>query len=69
VQRSRADCWDLLPELDVTTLVLHSLRDQMVEFESGRRLANRIPGARLVPLDSDNHIVLGNEPAWQVFVD
>jgi DNA-binding NarL/FixJ family response regulator len=22
-----------------------------------------------VPLDSDNHILLGDEPAWQVFVD
>jgi pimeloyl-ACP methyl ester carboxylesterase/DNA-binding CsgD family transcriptional regulator len=68
-QRSKADCSELLPELDVPTLVLHALRDQMNEFECGRHLANRIPGARLVPLDSGNHIVLGDEPAWQVFVE
>ena len=68
-ERSRADCVALLPELDVPTLVLHSVGDQMNDFESGRLLATRIPGARLVPLDSDNHIVLGDEPAWQVFVD
>jgi pimeloyl-ACP methyl ester carboxylesterase/DNA-binding CsgD family transcriptional regulator len=68
-QRSVADCVDLLPGLDVPTLVLHSLRDQMNDFESGRLLATRIPGARLVPLDSDNHILLEGEPAWQVFVD
>src|SRR5690349_6566046 len=64
-QRSKADCSDLLPELDVPTLVLHSLRDQMNEFEYGRSLANRIRASRLVPLDSDNHIVLGDESAWQ----
>jgi pimeloyl-ACP methyl ester carboxylesterase/DNA-binding CsgD family transcriptional regulator len=69
LERSRADCAALLPDLDVPTLVLHSLRDQMNDFEYGRRLATRIPGARLVPLDSDNHIVLGDEPAWQVFAD
>jgi pimeloyl-ACP methyl ester carboxylesterase/DNA-binding CsgD family transcriptional regulator len=69
LQRSRADCVALLPELDVPTLVLHSLRDQMNHFESGRMLANRIPGARFVPLDSDNHVVLGNEPAWPILVE
>ena len=68
-QRSAANCLDLLPGLDVPTLVLHSLRDQMNDFEHGRLLATRIPGARLVPLDSDNHILLGDEPAWPVFVD
>jgi pimeloyl-ACP methyl ester carboxylesterase/DNA-binding CsgD family transcriptional regulator len=68
-QRSQANCVALLPELDVPTLVLHSLRDQMNDFEHGRQLATNIAGARLVPLDSDNHIVLGQEPAWPVFVD
>jgi pimeloyl-ACP methyl ester carboxylesterase/DNA-binding CsgD family transcriptional regulator len=69
-QRSQANCEALLPELDVPTLVLHSVRDQMNDFEDGGRLlATRIPRARLVPLDSDNHILLGDEPAWLVFVD
>jgi pimeloyl-ACP methyl ester carboxylesterase/DNA-binding CsgD family transcriptional regulator len=68
-QRSAADCTPLLPGLAVPTLVLHSLRDQMNSFECGRVLATRIPGARLVPLDSDNHIVLGDEPAWSVLVE
>src|SRR3954468_10677092 len=68
-ERSRADCVGLLPDVHAPTLVLHSLRDQMNDFESGRLLATRIPGARLVPLDSDNHIVLGDEPAWPVLVE
>jgi len=57
----------LLPLLRVPTLVLHSRRDQAVPFEEGRRLATRIAGARLVPLDSDNHLILEDEPAWEVF--
>lgn len=69
LQRARCDCVDLLPGLDVPTLVLHSLRDQMIAFESGRLLATRIPGARLVPLDSDNHVVLADEAAWGVLVE
>ena len=68
-QRSEANCVDLLPRLDLPTLVLHSVGDQMNDFEHARILAKGIPGARLVPLDSDNHILLGDEPAWQVFVD
>ena len=68
-ERSKADCLDLLPALDLPTLVLHSVRDQMNDFEHARLLAKRIAGARLVPLDSDNHIVLGNEPAWPVFLE
>jgi DNA-binding NarL/FixJ family response regulator len=27
-----------------------------------------IPGARFVPLDSDNHVLLETEPAWGVFL-
>ena len=28
-----------------------------------------IPGARLVPIESRNHILLADEPAWSVFID
>jgi DNA-binding NarL/FixJ family response regulator len=41
----------------------------MIEFAEGRELAARIPGARLVALDSDNHITLADEAAWPVIVD
>ena len=60
----------LLPRLDVPTLVLHSRRRPDERLRARPAAWPRaIPGARLVPLDSDNHIVLGDEPAWQVFVD
>lgn len=30
-----------------------------------RELASGIPGARFVPLESRNHVLVGDEPAWQ----
>jgi DNA-binding CsgD family transcriptional regulator len=67
-QRREADASHLLGELDLPTLVLHSLGDQMNSFEEARYLASYIPGARLVALESKNHIVLEDEPAWPVFL-
>jgi pimeloyl-ACP methyl ester carboxylesterase/DNA-binding CsgD family transcriptional regulator len=67
-QRRQADASHHLAGLDVPTLVLHSLGDRMNPFEFSRHLAAEIPGARLVALESDNHIVLEDEPAWPVFV-
>lgn len=66
-ERLAADASALLADLDVPTLVLHSRGDRMNDFEEARRLASGIDGARLVALDSDNHIVLETEPAWDVF--
>ncbi|MEA4944753.1 MAG: LuxR C-terminal-related transcriptional regulator [Propionicimonas sp.] len=65
---NRADVTDLLSQVTQPTLVLHATGDQSVEFEEGRHLASGIPNATLVPLDSNNHILLEDEPAWAVFV-
>src|SRR5919107_1114166 len=67
-QRQVTDASGRLPELHLPTLVLHSLGDQMNEFEHSRHLAANIRGARLVALESNNHIVLADEPAWPVFL-
>ncbi len=67
-QRAHANASHLLGDITAPTLVLHSLRDRMISFDHGRHLAATIPRARLVPLDSDNHILLEDEPAWAVFV-
>lgn len=66
--RAEADSRHLLAGLDVPTLVLHSRGDQVTAFTKGRYLAATIPGARFVTLESNNHIVLGDEVAWPVFV-
>ena len=68
-QRSRSDATGLLSELSVPTLVVHSLRDRMNDFGQARHLAANIAGARLVALESDNHIVLEDEPAWPVLAE
>ncbi len=50
-------------------MVLHAPEDGIVPFEEGRWLAETIPGARFVHLDSKNHILLEDEPAWGVFLN
>jgi pimeloyl-ACP methyl ester carboxylesterase/DNA-binding CsgD family transcriptional regulator len=67
--RMRVDVSAVLPDLATPALVIHAREDRMVDFAMGRELAVSIPDARLVTLDSDNHITLAAEPAWQVFVD
>ena len=50
------------------TLVIHARDDRVVPVEEGRLLAALIPDARLVLLESANHILLADEPAWHYFV-
>src|SRR3954470_7394374 len=64
-----ADVSALLPQVKVPTLVMHARHDARVPFESGRRMAAAIPGARLVPLESENHIMLEGEPAQTRFLE
>ncbi|MCA1405044.1 alpha/beta hydrolase [Ensifer sp. IC3342] len=63
------DVTDLLPRVSVPTLVLHSRGDARVPFEYGLRLAQAIPNARFVPLESKNHLILSHEPAFPRFVE
>jgi pimeloyl-ACP methyl ester carboxylesterase len=63
------DVLDLLPQVSVPTLILHSRSDARVPFEHGLLLARTIPNARFVALDSKNHLILSHEPAWQRYVD
>jgi pimeloyl-ACP methyl ester carboxylesterase len=68
-ERTTDDVVDLLAQIHAPTLVLHSRHDRMNDFDDGVLLASTIAAARLVVLESSNHILLGDEPAWQVFVD
>ncbi|HZX43508.1 MAG TPA: LuxR C-terminal-related transcriptional regulator, partial [Myxococcaceae bacterium] len=49
------------------TLVVHARDDQVVPIEEARLIASRIAGAEFVELDSKNHILLEDEPAWKRF--
>lgn len=68
-QRNQSDVQETAATLSVPTVVMHSRGDRMNDFEEGVRLASLIPGARLVPLESNNHIVLADEPAWRSIVE
>jgi len=64
---SEIDVSDLLAKVEVPTLIFHSRNDQAIPFSQGEELAAGIAGAKFVPLDSDNHILLESEPAWETF--
>jgi pimeloyl-ACP methyl ester carboxylesterase/DNA-binding CsgD family transcriptional regulator len=61
----RADVRDIVPKVNCPALVMHSRGDSIIPFDEGRRVAAQIPGARFVPLESRNHLIVDSEPAWQ----
>jgi class 3 adenylate cyclase/pimeloyl-ACP methyl ester carboxylesterase len=63
------DVTSLLPQVQAPTLVMHARHDARVPFEAGRRMAAGIPGARFIPLDSQNHVILEGEPAFARFLE
>ena len=63
------DVTKVAPQVRAPTLVLHATGDAVAPFSQGRKLASLIPGARFVPLEGRNHILLETEPAWTRFVD
>ncbi len=67
--RASVDVSDLLAQIRVPTLVLHSREDRVVPLSEGRLLAAGIPAAQFVELDSKNHVLLEHEPAWTRFCD
>lgn len=68
-ERRKADADWALAAITTPTLVIHGRNDHMNDFDDGVFLAANIAGARLVPLESQNHILLGDEPAWKVFMN
>lgn len=58
-----------LPRVQCPTLLLHARGDRRAPFEEGRLLASLIPKARLVSLETDNHILLEHEPAFRRFFE
>ena len=63
------DVVNLLPKVRVPTLVMHTRGDLRVPFSQGQEVAAGIPGAKFVPLESRNHIILADEPANRQLFD
>ena len=63
----KIDVLALLKKVTVPTLIFHARRDARIPFAEGQRLASYIPNAQFVPLESSNHVLLEDEPAWEAF--
>jgi pimeloyl-ACP methyl ester carboxylesterase/DNA-binding CsgD family transcriptional regulator len=63
------DVRGLAERISCPTLVIHPDRDAAVPVAEGRLLAQIIPGARYLQLDSPNHFLLPGEAAWKTVID
>lgn len=63
------DVQESAARLSCPTLVVHPDRDAAVPVEEGRLLAQMIPGARFLQLNSPNHFLLRDEPARAALVE
>jgi pimeloyl-ACP methyl ester carboxylesterase len=58
---SGVDVRSILPTIQAPALVLHRRGDRDVSVDEGRYLAARIPGARFVELDGDDHYLAAGD--------
>lgn len=65
----QADVRDLAPQVRCPTTIFHVREDGVIAFDEGRSLAALIPGARFVPLESRNHLLVEGESAWNQLVE
>jgi 3-oxoadipate enol-lactonase len=69
VARADHDVWDDLPRITAPTLVIGGLYDGQAPPENSKRMASRIPGARLVLCDGGHVFMLQDPTAWPTIVD
>lgn len=60
------DVRDILPSIRVPTLVIGKSGDPVMPPDCGRDLASHIPGARLVVIEADGHMYIGE--GWEEIV-
>ena len=66
---SKIDVCEEATRIQVPTLVLHARHEMRVPVAQSRLLAALIPGARFAFLDSRNHLLREDEPAWTAFLN
>ena len=66
-EQSHADFRDLPGQVDVPTLVVHCLDDQVIPYAQGVQIAAGIRDAEFVQIQSRNHILMHDEPGWETF--
>jgi pimeloyl-ACP methyl ester carboxylesterase/class 3 adenylate cyclase len=50
------DVRDILPTIQVPTLILHRTGDRIAPIEGARLMAEKIPGARMIEFEGDDHV-------------
>jgi len=65
---ARIDVMDIAHRVACPTLILHARDDIRVPAAQAGELAALIPDSRLVMLDSRNHLLTKDEPAWPEFL-
>ncbi|HEY2901922.1 MAG TPA: alpha/beta fold hydrolase [Polyangia bacterium] len=66
---SDIDASPYLEHVACPTLVLHTRGDMCVTFDEGLFMASSIPGARLVPLETRNHVPMPGEPSFDRVIE
>jgi pimeloyl-ACP methyl ester carboxylesterase len=59
---TQLDVRDVLPTIQVPTLVMHRTEDRDAKVEEGRWIAGQIPGAKFVELPGDSHTLWAGNP-------
>lgn len=57
------------PRVQCPTLLIHGRDDRRAPMEEGRLIASLVPNARMITVDTANHILLAHEPAFARFFD
>ncbi|CAN5434589.1 hypothetical protein BH09MYX1_BH09MYX1_54350 [soil metagenome] len=63
------DVSDAAARVTCPTLIVHARDDRRIPFAEGLELAGRIPNAQLITLETENHILFPNDPAFRQFFD
>ena len=66
---NRIDVTALASRVSVPTLVLHASDEAEIPMSQSRLMASMIPNAQFVALNSRNHILGADEPAWVNFLE
>jgi pimeloyl-ACP methyl ester carboxylesterase len=57
------EAYSRISQISAPTLVIHGENDRLVPAENGRRIAARIPGAKLVIIPGASHVFTTDQPA------
>lgn len=63
------DVQDEARRVQCPALVMHGRGDLRIPIEEGRLAAGLIPGSRFVTLETRNHLMTQDEPAWRDFLE